>query len=136
MTQIRETQEALEKEMLRERWIPRNLPKPRFRALGKEETKDLFQAYFNNKMTIILLMLQKRNPTPDSLASLKAGVFLEDLYHHMLRSEYQQKYGRVFKWLRHFFRRFPYVKPVQKRKAIEYLGLVYQMFGFKLKLSI
>ena len=131
-----EKDERLETVLARNCWVPVNLPKPRFRPLGKEETRELFVAYFNNKMTIILLMLQRRVPGTGALAALKAQIFLEDLYHHLLRSEYQQCYGRVFQWLRIFFMRFPNVKPVQKRKAIEYLGLVYRMFGLKLDLSI
>lgn len=138
MTEIREDEDMvkLEKSVMRKRWTPKNLPKPKYQPLSKEGVRELYTAYFNNKMTIIFLMLQKKNPCPDSVTSLKAVIFLEDLYHHMLRAEYQQKYARVFQWLRLFFKRFPYVKPVQKRKAIEYLGIVYELFGFKLNLNI
>jgi hypothetical protein len=138
MTTIRQSENSdrLETVVVRNCWVPVNLPKPRFRPLGKEETRDLFVAYFNNKMTIILLMLQRRMPGTGALAALKAQIFLDDLYHHMLRSEYQQHYGRVFQWLGIFFMRFPNVKPVQKRKAIAYLGLVFRMFGLKLDPNI
>lgn len=137
MTVIRqEVNDELDTVAVRNGRVPVNLPKPRCRPLGKEETRDLFVAYFNNKMTIILFMLQRRMPGTGALAALKAQIFLEDLYHHMLRAEYQECYGRVFQWLGIFFMRYPNVKPVQKRKAIEYLGLVYQMFGLKLDLNI
>ncbi len=107
-----------------------------YKPLGDETACDLFKAYFNNKMTVILCLLQKRKPEPDSLASMRSVIFFDDLYHHMLRSEYQVEYARVFQWLRLFFKRFPYVSPIQKRKAIEYTKIVYQLFGMKLNINI
>lgn len=101
-----------------------------------ESPAQLFKAYFNNKMTVILLMLQRQKHDPDSLGAMKAVIFMDDIYHHLIKSEYQQRYRKVFKWLCMFFRRFPYVKPVQKRKAIEYIKIVYEMMGIKWTLKI
>lgn len=120
----------------RKSYIPKGLDRFEFVPQDPASAGLLFKGFFNNKMTIILLMLQKKKIAPDSLMSLKAVTFFEDLYHHMLPSKFQTSHRRVFQWLTLFFRRFPYVKPVQKRKAIEYLGLVYQMFGLKLDLNI
>jgi hypothetical protein len=127
--------EKMEKDMKRKRWIPKLAPVDT-EPLDDETACHLLKAYFNNKMTVILLMLQTKRPRTDSLASLKAVIFLEDLYHHMLRKNGQERFERVFQWLRLFFKRFPYVKPVQKRKAIEYIQVVYRLFGMGLELNI
>ncbi len=103
--------------------------------LNDESARDIFKAYFNNKMTVILLLLQKRRVEPDSYSSLRAVLFFDDLYHHMLPSEYQRDYGKAFKWLRLFFKRFPYVKVSQRKKALVYMQIVYQLFGMELKLK-
>ena len=135
-TQGNDEMAEVEKKVLRKRWSRAiqkgHSPGP----LNQERADMIFKAYFNNKMTILFCILQKRKPEPDSLASLKAVIFLEDLYHHMLCPEYQKTHGRVFQWLKLFFKRFPYVKPLQKRKAVEYLGIVYTLFGMKLKINI
>ena len=129
----------LEKEIGRKRLIP-NLKDPEgersYKTLGDETACNMFKAYFNNKMTIFLLLVQKKKLEPDILTALKAEIFFDDLFHHMLKSEYQNKYHRVFQWLKLFFRRFPYVKPVQKRKALEYINLIYRLFGMQFKLNI
>ena len=103
--------------------------------LCDQSARDIFKAYFNNKMTVILLLLQKRRVEPDSYSAMRAVIFFDDLYHHMLSREYQKDYRRVFQWLRLFFKRFPYVKPVQKSKAAEYLKIVYQLFGMELRVG-
>lgn len=107
-----------------------------YHPLGEESALILFQGYFNNKMTVILLRLQKRNPEPDSLLSMKAVLFLDDLYRHMLKSDLQKDYRRVFVWLKKFFSQYPHVKPSQKRKAYEYIKLIYSIFGLELKLEL
>ena len=105
------------------------------KSLCEESARDIFRAYFNNKMTVILLLLQKRRVEPDSYSAMRAVIFFDDLYHHMLPNAYQQSHGRVFQWLKLFFKRFPYVKPLQKRKALEYLKIIYQLFGMKLNVT-
>ena len=121
----------------KKRYIPRlREPREAVRPLDDESACTLFKGYFNNKMTTFLLLVQRQRPEPDSLLSMKAVIFFDDLYHHMLRARFQKDYHRVFAWLKLFFKRFPYVKPVQKRKAIEYLGLVYRLFGLSLKINI
>ena len=104
-------------------------------TLCEESARDIFRAYFNNKMTVILLLLQKRRVEPDSYSAMRAVIFFDDLYHHMLPNAYQLSHGRVFQWLKLFFKRFPYVKPLQKRKALEYLKIIYQLFGMKLNVT-
>ena len=105
------------------------------KSLCEESARDIFRAYFNNKMTVILLLLQKRRVEPDSYSAMRAVIFFDDLYHHMLPNAYQLSHGRVFQWLKLFFKRFPYVKPLQKRKALEYLKIIYQLFGMKLNVT-
>lgn len=104
--------------------------------LGEESALTLFQGYFNNKMTVMLLRLQKRNAEPDAQMSLRAVIFLDDLYRHMLKSELQRNYRRIFIWLKKFYNAYPNVKPDQKRKAYEYIKLVYKIFGLELKLEL
>lgn len=103
--------------------------------LNDQSARDIFKAYFNNKMTVILLLLQKRRVEPDSYGSLRAVLFFDDLYHHMLSSAHQRDYRNAFKWLRLFFKRFPYVKMLQRKKALAYMKIVYQLFGMELKLK-
>jgi|GEM_PF-1863241 len=107
-----------------------------YSPLGEESALTLFQGYFNNKMTVMLLRLQKRNPEPDSLLSMKAVLFLDDLYRHMLKSDLQHDYKWVFIWLKKFFSQYPYVTPTQRRKAYEYIKLIYRLFGLELKLEL
>ena len=129
--------EKIEKEIFRKRVIPKISKKQvSYQPLDEETACNLFKAYFNNKMTVILLLLQKRKAEPDSLAAMKAVIFFDDLFHHMLKAEFQQSYHRVFQWLRLFFKRFPYVKPIQKRKAMEYIRVVYQLFGINFNARI
>jgi len=108
----------------------------RVEPLTNELARDVFKAYFNNKMTVILLLLQKRKVEPDSYGALKAVLFFDDLYHHMLPSAYQRDYAKAFLWLKLFFRRFPYVKTAQRRKALAYMKIVYQLFGMELRLNL
>ena len=129
--------ERLEKQIRKERLIPEiKSPAASFKALDEETACNIFKAYFNNKMTVILFLLQKRMHEQELLTTLRAEIFFDDLFHHMLKREYQKKYHRVFQWLKLFFRRFPYVKPVQKRKAIEYVSLVYRLMGIQFNLNI
>lgn len=79
----------------------------RYRPLSEEGARELLKAYFNNKMTSILFLLQKRHPKPDSLTLLKAVVFFDDLYRHMLHAGAQREYGRSFQWLILFSAGFP-----------------------------
>lgn len=135
---IAEDQEVLEK-LNRQVSCPRLIP-----ALGNklsaspslldkdESIGTLFNAYFNNKMTAILLMLQRGTSRADVAVSFKAIIFLDDLYHHLIRHEYQTSHARVFQWLKIFFKKYPHVKPLQIRKAVEFIGVVYGLLGLKL----
>lgn len=107
----------------------------RIAELNDQSARDIFKAYFNNKMTVILLLLQKRRVEPDSYSSLRAVLFFDDLYHHMLSSTHQRDYGKAFKWLCLFFKRFPYVKASQRKKVLAYMKIVYQLFGMELRLK-
>lgn len=139
MNEIKTDQDLarLEKEITRKRLIPNRIgTETPFTALEEETACTIFKAYFNNKMTVALFLLQKKTHEQELLAALRTQIFFDDLFHHMLKREYQKKYHRVFQWLKLFFRRFPYVKPVQKRKAIEYIGLVYRLVGIQFNLNI
>lgn len=129
--------EKLEEQIQRKRLIPEiKGSSASFKALDEETACNIFKAYFNNKMTVILFLLQKKRHEQELLTTLRAEIFFDDLFHHMLKSEYQKKYQRVFQWLKLFFRRFPFVKPVQKRKAIEYISLAYRLVGIQFNLNI
>ncbi|OGW79680.1 MAG: hypothetical protein A2Z83_00405 [Omnitrophica bacterium GWA2_52_8] len=115
----------------RKSWNAENCP-----PLGDEGAWTLFKAYFNNKMTGILFLLQSPRPASDSTGNLKAILFIQDIYHHMLCGEAQRRYVRLFQWLHLFFLRYPEIKPMQRRKAVEYIGILYKLFGMELKINI
>lgn len=129
--------DRLQEEIFSRPYIPRSKGrKAARRMLSQEKVASLFTAYFNNKMTLLLLMLQKKRAQPDTLSSMRAVIFLDDLYRHMLRPSQQAQYARIFQWLMLFYRRYPHVKPAQTQRAGEYLRLLYKLFGFEIKMDI
>lgn len=105
---------------------------PRRKAITEKTAFELFQGYFNNKMAVILLLIQQDNPGIDSMMTLRISNFLDDIYHHMLLPDFHRKYRRIFQWLKVFFNRFPFVTPLQRKKAVQYIRAVYALFGLEL----
>ena len=97
-----------------------------------KDLSSLFRAYFQNKMMILLLMIEHPVISRSALAVEKQKMFLHDLYHHFLPLGTPPKYHRVFRWLNLFLDRYPDVSPRRTYRAIEMVGLVYEAFGMKL----
>lgn len=96
----------------------------------------LFQGYFNNKITLLLFLIQSRSLKPNPKLVESVSTFLNDLYRHMLTGEAQKKYRCVFKWLTLFFQKLPHVSLGQRDKAIGFIRLIYDAVGLHLKIEI
>ncbi len=105
------------------------LPK---RPLGGKELENLFWAYFNNKMMILLMMVEHPEIAKGSLSVEKQKAFLNDLYHHFLSESVPTKYHHAFRWLETFLDHYPNINYKEIYKAIQMIGLIYQAFGKKL----
>ena len=93
----------------------------------------LFHAYFNNKMMILLMMIEHPMIARDVLSIERQKLFLHDLYHHFLPSHMPVKYHHAFRWLGLFFEKFPDVGPSKIARATEMVALIYEAFDMKLE---
>ena len=96
----------------------------------------LFKAFFNNKMTVLIFLIQAKQHIPEARAVNGACCFLDDLYHHMLADSKQKRYRRVFLWLKRFVQKLPNVKASQRGRALDFVGAVYEVFGINPKSEI
>lgn len=105
-------------------------------ALEEQLLGQLFKGYFNNKMTVLVFLIQAKQHKPE--AGVISGVccFLDDLYHHMLADSKQRQYRRVFFWLKRFVRKLPNVKASQRNSAVEFVKDLYGVFGIHPKSEI
>src|SRR3990167_1891124 len=78
--------------------------------LGGKKLEDLFWAYFNNKMTVLLMMIEHPEITRSVLSVEKQRAFLKDMYHHFLPTGADPKYHRAFRGLDAFLARYPDIK--------------------------
>lgn len=100
-----------------------------------EKLKDLpslFKAYFNNKMMILLMMIEHPVIGKATLSTEKQKMFLHDLYHHFLPPNSASKCRHAFVWLDRFLKRYPEVNLKQTHNAIQMIGIIYEAFGFQL----
>ena len=100
--------------------------------LRGKELEHLFWAYFNNKMTVLLMMIEHPEITRSILSVEKQKAFLNDLYHHFLRSNAGPKYHLAFKWLGRYLDQYPKAGYPEIYKAIQMVGLIYEAFGLAL----
>jgi len=110
-------------------------------AREKETVNDhvisqLFRAYFNNKMTLLIFLIQAKTMKPSPHLLEEISRFLEDLFHHMLDHETQGRYQHAFEWLNIFFRELPEVSQAQRSRAIGLIRDLYQVMGINLKTGI
>ena len=96
----------------------------------------LFKGFFNNKMTVLIFLIQVKQHRPEARVLNGVCCFLDDLYHHMLADSKQKRYRRVFFWLKRFVRRLPKVKDSQRRSAINFVQDLYEVFGISPKSEI
>ena len=110
----------------------------RDRYLVEEEQMlgKLFVGYFNNKMAVLVFLIQaqKHKPNADVVNSLR--LFLDDLFHHMLDGYKQGHNRRVFLWLKRFLAKLPNVRLDQRRRAVRFVQDLYGVFGVHLNSNL
>ena len=105
-------------------------------ALEEQLLGQLFKGFFNNKMTVLVFLIQAKQHKPEAGVVNGVCCFLDDLYHHMLADSKQKRYRRVFFWLKRFVRKLPSVKTSQMNSAIEFVKDLYEVFGIHPKSEI
>jgi len=100
--------------------------------LAGDRLEELFRAYFNNRMMVLLMMIEHPEISRQVLSIERQRFFLDDLYHHFLPSGCPSKYRRAFEWLFRFLDVFPDITPLRIYQAIRKVELVYEVFGLKL----
>lgn len=100
------------------------------KRIAQGKLAELFQAWFNNRMMILLMMIEHPEISRDVLSVERQGFFLHDLYHHFLPPHCEAKYRRAFEWLFKFLDIFPSVTPRKIYQAIQKVRLIYEIFGF------
>jgi hypothetical protein len=96
----------------------------------------LFRAYFNNKMTLLIFLIQAKTLKLNSQTVEEITRFLDDIFHHMLTDEAQRQYQETFESLKSFFRVLPDVSQEQRDLAKELIRDIYQAVGIDLKANI
>jgi len=104
------------------------------KALDGGKLEQHFLAYLNNRMSVLLMMIEHPGIRREAQSILRQRYFLEDLYHHFLPSECPLRYRRAFEWLFRFLKVFPDVSPRGIGTAQYMVGLVYEAFGMELSL--
>jgi len=105
-------------------------------ALEEQCLGQLFKGYFNNKMTVLVFLIQAKQHKPEAGVVTGVCCFLDDLYHHMLADSKQIRFRRVFIWLKKFVRRLPNVKASQRDRAVDFVQALYDVFDINLKSEI
>ena len=100
--------------------------------LAGGQLAELFRAYFNNRMMILLMMIEHPEISRDVLSVERQRFFLLDLYHHFLPPHRASKYRHAFQWLFRFLKIYPDIAPRQIYQAIQMVSLVYEVFGIEL----
>ena len=101
----------------------------------EREIEWLFLSYLNNRMTVLLLAIQRVRPMPVR-SRLHLGLFLEDLQHHFVASDAPRSSRSALRWLKAFVRVYPQVCQKDLRKAYEMVERVYALFGLRLQLRL
>lgn len=96
----------------------------------------LFKGYFNNKMTVLIFLIQVKQHKPEAKVINGVCCFLDDLYLHMLADSKQKRYRRVFIWLKKFVRKIPNVKISQRGSALNFVQDLFEVFGVHPKPSV
>ena len=105
-------------------------------VMDEHKISQLFTGYFNNKMTLLLFLIQagKVKLNPELVRTVRG--FLDDIFRHMFEGSLQKRYRRMFKWLRLFFEKLPNVNVSQRDKAKDFVREIYDVFGLHLKSGI
>ena len=102
-------------------------------ALEEQLLGQLFKGYFNNKMTVLIFLIQVKQHKPEAGVINGVCCFLDDLYHHMLADSKQKRFRRVFIWLKRFVHKLPNVKSRQRGRAVDFVQALYKVFEINLK---
>ena len=105
-------------------------------ALEEQLLGQLFKGFFNNKMTVLIFLIQVKQHKPEARVVNGVCCFLDDLYRHMLADAKQKRYRRVFLWLKRFVQRLPNVKVSQRSRALDFVRALYELFGVHPKSEI
>ncbi len=104
--------------------------------VDEHKISQLFIGYFNNKMTLLIFLIQARSvrPNPELIETIVR--FLDDLFRHMLEVRLQKRYRLPLKWLKLFFRKLPDVSIYQRDRARYFIRAIYDAFGLHLKSDV
>ena len=105
-------------------------------VMDERKISQLFTGYFNNKMTLLLFLIQAKKVKPNPVLVGTVHSFLDDMFRHMFEGSLQKRYRRIFKWLKLFFEKLPDVSVYQRDKAKDYVRAIYDAFGLHLKSDI
>ena len=105
-------------------------------SLEEQWLGQLFKCFFNNKMTVLVFLIQAKQHKPEARAVNGVCCFLDDLYLHMLADSNQKRYRRVLLWLKRFVQKLPNVKTSQRGRAIDFVRALYEAFGIHPKTEI
>ena len=105
-------------------------------ALEEQLLGQLFKAYFNNKMTVLIFLIQAKQYNPEARAVNGVCCFLDVLYRYMLADSKRMRYRRVFLWLKRFVQKLPNVKVSQRGRALDFVRALYDVFGIYPKSEI
>lgn len=78
---------------------------------------ELFRAYFNDKMTFLIFLIQAKNFRANQRSLEGVFRFLDDLYHYRLTEKIQEEYHDALEWLKSFFRAVPDVSQEERDQA-------------------
>jgi hypothetical protein len=102
-------------------------------VMDEHKISQLFTGYFNNKMTLLLFLIQAKKVKPNPVLVGTVHGFLDDMFRHMFEGSLQKRYKRIFKWLKLFFGKLPDVSVYQRDRAKEFVRAIYDAFGMHLK---
>ncbi len=75
---------------------------------SEKETEALFRAWFNNRMTVLLILIHHiRQRDPRMI--LKIDFFLTDIEHHFVDSHAGEPYRYAFSYLHRYLKVYPAV---------------------------
>ena len=63
-------------------------------ALEEQCLGQLFKGFFNNKMSVLVFLIQAKQHKPEAGVVTGVCCFLDDLYHHMLADSKQKRFRR------------------------------------------
>jgi len=91
-----------------------------------------FRGYLNNKMTLLLLIIEHPRIARRIVSKEKCKWFLRDLYHHFISQEQAVKVRRRFLWLELFLDREHNASSRRTLKAVKMVAFIYEVLGMRL----